>query len=585
MGWFVVSARLRSLARPPWGPPLAALAFSAACQLFWAKYLATTGGDMAAQDAWARFVGQHPGSAYDLAWYGGVHPVSYSMIAPFVMATFGVRTTMVVSSTLASGLLTWVATRHERSGVVSYVTAAAAAGAFLGNAASGRVTFALGTLFALAALALAVGMPGAQETAGRRRLAREVVMGTLAAFATASSPVAGLFLGLVAVALWLRRQRRLAFWLGLPPVAVVATSAAFFPFSGRQPMSLGSVLLPAVMGLAAMLLAPRHWRLLRAGGAVYVVATLLAWVVPSPVGSNIVRLGLMFGGVVLLACCASGRWRASALAASAGPGVARFLLAAALVTSVVWQVAVPTTDVSHDQTPVAWQSNIVHLADELDQLHADLGRVEVVPTRSHRESTLLAAHVSLARGWNRQLDVGRNDVFYSQDQLTAATYRSWLDQWAVRFVALSTTAAPDTGAVDEARLITGGLPYLTRIWSNTDWTLYAVNEPTPLVTPPATVVAFHADELVIRAPLPGAYEVRVVASPWLSLLDADGHALPTGQPGPGTPACISSTKTDQGVQAVQAQGENWVRLHVSVAGTYRIGAPYKLPRGSACSSS
>ena len=59
----------------------------------------------------------------------------------------------------------------------------------------------------------------------------------LAALTTAASAVAGLFLGLGAAALWLTGQRRLAYALGLPAVAVVAASAYYFPLSGVQPMA------------------------------------------------------------------------------------------------------------------------------------------------------------------------------------------------------------------------------------------------------------------------------------------------------------------------------------------------------------
>ena len=33
---------------------------------------------------------------------------------------------------------------------------------------------------------------------------------------------------------------------------------------------------------------------------------------------------------------------------------------------------------------------------------------------------------------------------------------------------------------------------------------------------------------------------------------------------------------------VENPRDNWLVLHATEAGTYRIGAPYKVPRGSAC---
>ena len=141
----------------------------------------------------------------------------------------------------------------------------------------------------------------------------------LAGLATAASAVAGLFLGLVAAALWLTGRRRLTYALGLPPVAVVAVSAWLFPFSGVQPMAWYSAVLPTVAGLAAVLLLPRDWRLLRVLGLVYLVAVQLAWLVPSPIGTNIARLGLIFAGIALVATLADRHWPLFASGGSAAP--------------------------------------------------------------------------------------------------------------------------------------------------------------------------------------------------------------------------------------------------------------------------
>jgi hypothetical protein len=577
-------ASIRALAAARWAPAVAATALAAVLQVVWVELLATSGGDLAAQDAWAAFVHHHPGSAYDLAWYGGIHPMSYSVLAPYVMALLGVRTTMVVASTLATGVLTWLVTRTTtRLGPSAYVVAVAGAVAFFGDAVSGRATFALGTLMALVALSIVVARPGPPADTGARRVVRVTAASALAASATACSPVAGLFLGLAATAIWLRGDRPGACRLGLPPVAVVALSAALFPFSGREPMAWSSAVLPVLMGLAVVLLAPRTWALLRSGAALYTAAVVLAWLVPSPIGTNIVRLGLLFGGVALVASASFGPWRTSIVARAAGPHAARLLLAAAIATSAVWQVALSTVDALHAQSPPSWLADATPLVHELGRLHADTGRVEVVPTRSHRESTLLAAHVALARGWNRQEDAGRNGLFYGSRALTPQAYRAWLDRWAVRYVVLS-TADPDTGAVAEARLVSHGLPYLSRVWSNAAWSLYVVRDPTPLVSAPATVRGFDAGELVLSVPAPGAYQVRVEDSPWLSLVDAAGHPLRLPRTGDVPGPCLSSSRADQPDRGTGAAPDDWVTLHVVAAGTYRIAAPYKIPRGSPCPS-
>jgi len=86
-------------------------------------------------------------------------------------------------------------------------------------------------------------------------------------------------------------------------------------------------------------------------------------------------------------------------------------------------------------------------------------RLEIPFTDNHWEARWVAPRVPLARGWERQLDRERNALFYDGRPLTAARYRSWLDDNAVRFVALA-DAPVDYSAEREAQLLRDGLPYL-----------------------------------------------------------------------------------------------------------------------------
>jgi hypothetical protein len=212
-----------------------------------------------------------------------------------------------------------------------------------------------------------------------------------------------------------------------------------------------------------------------------------------------------------------------------------------------------------------------------------------VPTKSHREAAAIAPHVPLARGWNRQVDTERNPIFYRDRDLTAHVYRRWLHRWAVRFVVLSTAAAPDPAAADEADLVAGGLPYLDRVWSDDQWGLYEVRRPTPLVSPPARVVAYDAAELTISTPTAGRIVVRITDSPWLSLVDAAGDPLPgadssdDAEDPTGTgPACLSHLEAELPEDSTKDVRDDWLVLHAPAPGIYRIAAPYKLPRGTAC---
>ena len=580
----VMPGRIRSIP-----PVLGAVLVAGVLHLLWWQFVATSGGDIAAQDAWAEFARTHPGSAYNLGWYGGMHPVSYSVVSPYIMAAIGVRTTMVVAGTLSAGLLAWLVV-GRRDGPGRWQVALYAAVALAGNAVSGRVTFALGTLFALAALCVVFAWPGRSDHR-LERWGRGVLAALASALATASSPVAGAFLGLVAVALCVRRRRSAALSLGLPPIVVVAVSALLFPFSGRQPMVWYSTILPIAMGVAVVILTPRHWRLVQAGGLLYVLAVIGAWLIPSPVGTNVSRLGLLFGGVVLVAAVAIGPWSSSLIGRRYGARVAAVMLGMALITSTIWQTAYAVRDVMSSAPPESFTSDIDPLLFQLDARDADLGRVEVVPTKSHREAAAIAPHVPLARGWNRQADAERHPLFYRDRELTADAYKGWLHRWAVRFVVLSTTAEPDPAGADEAELVAGGLPYLNRVWSDGDWSLYAVRHPTPLASPPATVIAYDAAELTITTPVAARIVIRIADSPWLSLVDADGDPLPEAKNaedlevfGVNGPACLSHLAAEQPEGATGGPRDDWLVLHAPVPGTYRIAAPYKLPRGTSCPS-
>lgn len=564
-------------------PVLVAMAVAGALHLVWWRFLATAGGDIAAQDAWAEFARLHPDSAYNLAWYGGMHPVSYSVLSPYLMAAVGVRPTMVLAGTLSAGLLArLLVTAQPLRGRRRWLPALYGAVALVGNAVSGRVTFALGTAFALGALCVVFAWPGSGDDASfwrttRVRGARGALAAVTAAAATAASPVAGLFLGLVAASLWLGRRRAAAYALGLPPVVVVTLSAVLFPFSGEQPMSWVSVILPFVVGASVLLFAPRRWRTVRIGALVYLAAVVAAWVLPSPVGTNITRLGLIFGGVALVAA-AVGPWRTSYLGLRFPARTGAVLLAMAITTSTIWQVATAARDAVSTAPSEAWSVDLDPLLAQLEMREAALGRVEVVPTRSHREAAAIAPHVALARGWNRQADAERNPLFYRDRPLTQEAYRRWLHRWAVGYVVLS-TAAPDPAAVAETELIAKDLPYLRTVWSDENWTLFAVRNATPLVPPPAEVVTFDAAEITIRTPQSGRIVVRVAASPWLSLVDENGEALAPASP---ADACLSGLDSVDPEREKRHGAENWLVLHAPKPGTYRIAAPYKVPRGSSC---
>lgn len=545
---------------------------AAAVHILWFFFFANSGGDIAAQDAWAEFVGRHPDSAYNLAWYGGMHPVSYSVVSPYLMSVLGVRSTMMVAGTVSAALTALILVRVR---AVRNPVACSLAGvfAFLCNALSGRVTFGLGVMFALGAVAAVFCWPHRWR---RKRWLKAVAAAPLAGLATAASPVAGLFLGVVAAALFLNKRRPGAYALGLAPAAVVGISSWLFPFSGTQPMSVGTASLPFVFSVFVFLLVPRDWRTVRAAAAVYGVGVLLTWVVDSQIGSNVSRFAMIVAGVVLLAALP---WT--------NPRTVRwYALVVAFLGLNVWIGFKGVDDIVRTAPTASWTRELAPLVNQLQRAGAEKGRVEVVPARSHREASALAPYVNLARGWNRQADMERNPLFYD-DTLSAGNYRGWLDRWAVHFVVLP-KGKPDSGAKTEAELVQRGQPYLRQVWGDSNWQLFAVEDPMPLADPPATVDRAGAGELRIHVKSAGRVLIRIPYSPWLGLVDEEGKSVLPPQETAASKAdedgpkvytnpngCLLKTEED-------ADGDEWTELLAPRAGVYRLAAPYQLPRGTGC---
>lgn len=557
-------------------PVTIATAAAAITHVLWFLFFANSGGDIAAQDAWAEFVGRHPGTAYNLAWYGGMHPVSYSVVSPYLMSVLGVRSTMMIVGTVSAGLTALILVRVR---AVRNPLACSLAGvfAYLCNALSGRVTFGLGMMFAVGAVAAVFCWPHRWRY---KRWAKAAVAAPLAALATASSPVAGLFLGVVAAALFLHKRRPGAYAIGLAPVAVVALSSLLFPFSGTQPMSLGTVSLPFVFSVLIFVLVPRDWSTVRTAAAVYGLGTVLTYFVDSQIGSNVTRMAMLFAGIVLLAALPytrprSRRWYALVLA-FAGLNF--------------WIGFKGVDDIVRTTPDASWARSLAPLVNQLQQVGAERGRVEVIPASSHREASALATY-NLARGWNRQADMKRNPLFYD-DTLDAVNYRQWLDRWAVHYVVLP-TGRPDGGAERETELVGKGLSYLREIWSDENWKLYRVLEPTPLADPPATVEKAGANELTIRVESAGRVLIRIPYSRWLGLVDEQGKSLERPQETEESKLRTAEDETApktfdnlhgclNKIEDEGPYGDEWTELLAPKPGVYRLAAPYQLQPGTPC---
>ncbi|MGV4985522.1 MFS transporter [Streptomyces sp. NRAIS4] len=549
-------------------PVLSITALAGVLHIIWFFTFANSGGDLAAQDAWAEFVGRHPDSAYNLAWYGGMHPVSYSVVSPYLMAVLGVRTTMMIAGTVSAGLLTLVLIRSRavKNPLWASLTGVVA---LLCNAISGRVTFGLGTMFALGAVAAVFCWPYRWR---HKRWAKAAVAAPLAGLSTMASPVSGLFVGLVAAALFLQKRRPGAWALGLAPTVVVAASYFLFPFSGTQPMTIGSVILPLLSGLLCLFLVPEEWVTVRLTAAVYSLGVVLVWLISSQIGSNISRLPMLFAGATLVAALPftvrkSRKWYVTVLALLGFAG---------------WIGFKSVDDIIHTTPAASWARELAPLVHQLQKAGAEKGRVEVVPARSHREASALAPYVNLARGWNRQADMERNPLFYD-DTLNSANYHEWLQRWAVHFVVLPKDNPDGDGGERERQLLRRGMPYLTQVWGDANWQLFRVTDPAPLAEPNAVVDRADQGEMTLEVRKAGRILIRIPYSPWLSVVDEHGKSLKPPQlvsSGPpktyrNVDGCLMESPED-------VNGDKWTVLLAPRAGTYRLAAPYQLPRGTPC---
>ena len=446
---------------------------------------------------------------WDEHWYAGHHMPGYSLLFPPLGALLGVRL-LGALCVLASSMLF---ERLARSlyGDVARWGAAWFAVAALGDVWSGRVTFALGVTLAVgAALAWRRGHP--------------VWAGALGALCACGSPMAGAFLGLAGLTVALAdRSPRALLALMLPAAVVVLGLETLFPEGGYEPFPATSFAVTALVTMGFVAGLPREARTLRIGGLLYLLVCVACVLVHTPVGSNVERYGVLLAGPLLL--CARMAQRAERDGAAgtrvglAGPAVA----ALALCVTAVWVVWGPVRETLavavSEATSASYYAPVKRFLAGV-QAQGGPVRVEVPMTRSHWEAALLADDVSLARGWEKQLDTRYDDVLLTPG-LTAASYDRWLHEEAVAYVALP-DARVDPPNAREGRLILGGLPYLRLVFTSTHWRIYEVLAPTPLLSGPGTLVSLGHDSFSLRANGAGSFLVRVRFSRYLTLTHGSG---------------------------------------------------------------
>lgn len=491
-------------------------------------FLPLAGTDLSAQVARGHFVQAYGFYPVDFRWYGGIFPFGYSLLTGPANALLGARGVGAISSVVGALAFAFllVRTRVPRPLVGGLLGAAC----LVFNLVSGRTTFAMGTAIGLLALC-AVTL----DELGVRT--RTTLMVVLAALSTMSSPVSGLFVGLCGVALLVTGRRRDGLALALGAGVPMLGPAFVFPDGGVQPFDASSGRLIIALAIAVVFLVPKRWKALRVGAVIYALGLVVAVFVPTPVGYNAARLVLLFG-IPVVAATMTGSWPRIALA---------------VVIMAWWQPPLVLSDWTNAGDPSARSAFYAPLVHELDK-RAPVGRIEVVPLANHWESTYLADKVPIARGWERQVDVERNPLFYN-NTLDPSTYLAWLQDNGVSYVALPKGVAYDGWGREEASLVQADPSYLDQVWQDESWTLYRFTDPEPLVTHPGKLVEADATGVTFDALGTGSILVRVRWSRWLTLS--------------GPKACLVG-------------GSSWTLVQVNKPGRYRISSGLHLRQPNHC---
>jgi hypothetical protein len=486
---------------------------------------------------------KHVGLAvYDEHWYGGHDLPGYSVLFPPLAWLLGLRA--------VGALAVLVSVRcFERLTLAAYGPSArwasvAFALAAVGDVWIGRLAFALGLSFALAS-ALAFS---------HRRTASAALLAVMCA---AASPVAGVLLALAALshALW-RRSPRPLLVLAAPAVVVVLALAGLFPEGGSEPYPIVSFGATALVVVAFASALPAGNGGLRLGALVYLAACLIFLLVSTPMGSNIERYGVLLAGPLLICAVMRARGAADRLLTREGgeageatrddseagevvgdgskagglawdgaaPGVSRAATAAAVLVVGLWAVWAgwgPVRETiavaGNPSTKGPYYAPVERFLAEHAQTPV---RLEVPLTRTHWETAELAPRVSLARGWEKQLDVRYDRVLLSSS-LSAASYERWLRAQAVSYVALPDVEL-DPSSAREGALIRSGLPGLREVFSSRHWRIYAVRAPQPLASGPGRLTALGHDSFALSVSRAGTFLVRVHYTPYWTITSGGG---------------------------------------------------------------
>jgi hypothetical protein len=420
---------------------------------------------------------------WDSGWYGGHWTFDYSVLFAPIGWVAGIPVMEIACVAIAAWAFDRLAVgrfgRAGRAGAIVFAVGTVV------QVAIGQEPFLLGGTLALVALLAA-------------REGRWPLAVALAAATSLASPLAGAFLAMAGLA-WL-----VGSWPHRRFAAGTLTAAAALPVAALELLFQGLGTMPfPLLNFAGMfgglvvvgLIVARRDRTLAVGVALYALALVGAYAVPSAIGNNVTRLGASVGCALIVTLAWHQRRRV------------RLLLIVAAIPLALAQWIPAGNALLGDGNPSIQASYFRPLISFLARRDHPLGRVEVVPTALHWEAAYVAPYYPLARGWERQLDTGTNPIFYVQGALTAASYRAWLYANGVRFVALPSVPL-DYAALAEAKLLRDGVPGLRLLWSSSHWRLFGVAGAPGIVSGPARLLSSRGSEVKLLVRHAGAIVVR-----------------------------------------------------------------------------
>lgn len=520
-----------------WAPTLLASALALVIVVF-----APKGNDWAAHAFQLRVFESHGAQAWTNLWYSGQYTFwTYSVLVLPLASLVGFSAIGVVSVGCATAGVAVLLRRAFGARALGAIWLFAAIWpAYL---LSSDYPFALGSAFAILALVLlqSTWAPQKEGSAGRGRW-RPAAFFMLTLATVASSPLAFAGESLVVGALGLvaldvpglhlaapgggderaleqarrRADRRRTAWswlaIGVAGLAEIIMWRAF-PYNGMYPFwgqDYASVLAfsagVAILAWRAPLLTAYSKRLLLVLVALYVLVCTFLFLVPTAVGSNIVRVQYVAPAVMVLLCSLC-RWRP------------RSLCAVALIASTFWAIEpqsgpplFETADTSAAATAPYWAPAVSYLRSHLPASQ----RVEAVDTVNHWPALFLAeAGIPLVRGWYRQDDFPLNAILYHH--FSPGAYRAWLRRRGVGYVVVS-TATPDFSAVRERAMLASGRAGLRLVMVSPTVDVYALPHPGSILTGPGVpqVLSAGSKSFLLSLPRAGRYQLNVHWSPYWS---------------------------------------------------------------------